>query len=66
VAVSYFVSDAKNRMCLPTIPSDDDKVFGEFSDGVNDAGRFEIARFSSINVEGLDGVLDNSMEVLGR
>jgi len=45
------------------IPSDNDKALGEFSDGVNDVGRFEIARFSSINVEDLDGVLDNSVEI---
>jgi hypothetical protein len=38
------------------IPSHNDKAPGEFSDGVNDVGGFEVARLSSINVEDLDGV----------
>jgi hypothetical protein len=45
------------------IHSDNDKALGEFSDGINDVGRFEIARFSLINVEDLDGVLDNLVEI---
>ena len=45
------------------IPTHNDEELGEFSDGINDVGRFEVARFSLINVEDLDGVLDNSVEV---
>ena len=45
------------------MPSHNNKALGEFFDGVNDVGGFEVAMFSSINVEDLDGVLDNSVEV---
>src|SRR5882672_6583836 len=45
------------------IPPHDDKALGEFSDGVDDVSGFEVARLSSVNVEDLERILDDSVEI---